>query len=72
VRKAKAERDRLAEELARVYPPTDLLTRLEVRLPEYDHVAETFPSDRADQSLHIRILPRRARGNGLVADAHGS
>src|SRR5215831_9500195 len=44
----------------------------EVRLPEHDHVVETFPSDRADQSLRVRILPRRARGNGLVADAHGS
>ncbi len=41
----------------------------QVRLPKYDHVVETFPSDRADQSLHVRILPRRARGNGLVADA---
>jgi hypothetical protein len=43
----------------------------QVRLPKYDHVVETFPSDRADQSLHVPILPRRARGNGLVADAHG-
>jgi hypothetical protein len=31
-------------------------------------VVETFPSDRADQSLRVRILPRRAWGNGLVAD----
>src|SRR5262249_57939169 len=44
----------------------------EVRLPENDQVVETFPSDRADQSLRVCILPRRARGNGLVADAHGS
>jgi hypothetical protein len=43
-----------------------------VRLPEHDHVVETFPSDRADQFLRVRILPRRARGNGLVADANGS
>ena len=43
----------------------------QVRLPKHDHVVETFPSDRADQSLHASILPRRARGNGLVADAHG-
>src|SRR5262249_11905539 len=34
----------------------------EVPLPEHDHVVETFPSDRADQSLRVRILPRRARG----------
>ena len=42
----------------------------QVRLPKYDHVVETFRSDRADQSLRT-ILPRRARGNGLVADTHG-
>ena len=44
----------------------------QVRLPKYDHVVETFPSDRTDQSLDVRVLPRRARGDGLVADAHGS
>ena len=44
----------------------------QVRLPEHDYVVETFPSDRADQSLHVPILPRRARGNGLVADALGA
>jgi hypothetical protein len=37
----------------------------EVRLPEHDHVVETFPSDRADESLRVRILPRRARAMGL-------
>ena len=41
-------------------------------LPEYDHVVNTFPSDRADQSLRVPVLPRRAWSNGLVADAHGS
>jgi hypothetical protein len=25
----------------------------QVRLPKYDHVVETFPSDGADQSLHF-------------------
>jgi hypothetical protein len=25
--------------------------------PKYHHVVETFPSDRADQSLHVPILP---------------
>jgi hypothetical protein len=44
----------------------------QVRFPKYDHVVETFPSDRADQSLHVPILPRRARGDRLVADTHGS
>ena len=34
-------------------------------LPIYDHVVETFPSDCADQSLHVLILPRRPRGNRL-------
>jgi hypothetical protein len=43
-----------------------------MRLPKYDHVVETFPSDRADRSLHVPILPRRAWRNGLIADAHGS
>jgi SAM domain (Sterile alpha motif) len=41
-------------------------------LTEHNQVVETFPSDRADQSLRVPILPRRARGNRFVADAHGS
>ena len=41
-------------------------------LTEHNQVVETFPSDRADQSLRVPILPRRARSNRLVADAHGS
>ena len=41
-------------------------------LPEHDHVVEAFPSDRADQSLRVPILPRRACSNRLVADAHGA
>ncbi len=44
----------------------------QLRVPEHDHVVETFPSDRADQSLRVRILPRRACGNGLVTNTHGS
>src|SRR5262249_38428967 len=32
----------------------------QVRLPKYDHVVETFPSDGADQPLDVRILPRRS------------
>jgi hypothetical protein len=27
----------------------------QMRLPKYDHVVETFPSDRADQSLDVRV-----------------
>src|SRR5712671_122046 len=44
----------------------------QMHLTEHDHVVNTFPSDRADQSLRVPVLPRRARGNGLVADAHGA
>jgi hypothetical protein len=33
----------------------------QVSLPEHDHVVEAFPSDCADQSLRVRILPRRSR-----------
>src|SRR5262245_40417078 len=32
----------------------------QVRLPKYDQVVETFPSDRTDQSLDIWVLPRRS------------
>jgi hypothetical protein len=44
----------------------------QVRLPKYDHVVETFPSDRADQSLDVRVLPRRSRSSRLVPNAHGT
>ena len=37
----------------------------QVRLPEHDHVVETFPSDRADQSLCVRILPSEPGAMGL-------
>src|SRR4051812_10915543 len=30
-------------------------------LTEHNQVVETFPSDRADQSLRVPILPRRAQ-----------
>jgi hypothetical protein len=41
-------------------------------LPEYDHVVKTFSPDRADQSLRVPILPRRACSDQPVADAQGS
>ena len=41
-------------------------------LTEHNQVVETFPSDRADQSLRVAILPRRAHSNRFVADAHGA
>src|SRR5262245_53660705 len=44
----------------------------QVRLPKYDHVVETFPSDRADQSLDVRILPRGSGCSRLVPNAHGT
>ena len=40
-------------------------------LPEHDHMVETLASDRADQSLYVPVLPRRAGSDRLVADAHG-
>jgi hypothetical protein len=44
----------------------------QVRLPEYDHVVETFPADRADQPLDVRILPRRSGSDQHVPNAHGA
>src|SRR6266576_1260501 len=44
----------------------------QMRLPEYDHVVETFPSDRADQPLDVRVLPRRSGSGRLVPNAHGT
>src|SRR5215468_1076169 len=44
----------------------------QVRLPKYDHVVETFPSDRTDQSLAIRVLPRRSGCSRLVPNAHST
>ena len=41
-------------------------------LTEHNQVVETFPSDRANQSLRVPILPRRARSNRFVADTHGA
>jgi len=41
-------------------------------LTEHNQVVETFPSDRANQSLRIPILPRRAWSNRFVADTHRS
>src|SRR5262245_40991082 len=44
----------------------------QVRLPKYDQVVETFPADRADQSLDVRVLPRRSGSGRLVPNAHGT
>ena len=37
-----------------------------------DDMVDTLASDRSDQSFGEAVLPRRAWGNGLVADANGS
>ena len=36
-----------------------------------DDMVDTLASDRSDQSFGEAVLPRRAWGNWLVADAHG-
>src|SRR5262245_40519862 len=44
----------------------------QLRLPKYDHVVETFPSDRTHQPLDVRVLPRRSGRGRLVPNAHGA
>jgi hypothetical protein len=44
----------------------------QMRFAEYDHVVEAFPSDRADESLGIRILSRRSGRDRPVANAHSA
>jgi hypothetical protein len=36
-----------------------------------DGMVDTLATNRSDQSFREAVLPRRAWGNGLVADAHG-
>jgi hypothetical protein len=36
-----------------------------------DNMVDTLATNRSDQSFGEAVLPRRAWGNGLVADAHG-
>jgi hypothetical protein len=42
------------------------------RFAQDDHVVDALASDRADESFGEAVLPRRARGDERVADAHGS
>src|SRR5215813_11168168 len=44
----------------------------QMRLAQHDDVVHALATDRSDQPLGKRILPRRARCNGLVANPHGS
>ena len=37
---------------------------------ENDDVVEALPADRSDQTLAVRILPRRAWGRDDILDAH--
>jgi hypothetical protein len=43
----------------------------QVRFAEHNHMVETFPSDRADQSLDVHILPRRSGCDRPIAHAYG-
>src|SRR5262249_13680340 len=44
----------------------------QMRLPEHDHVVETFPADCADQPLDVRVLPRRSGRDRPVPNAYGA
>src|SRR5919106_1738206 len=41
----------------------------QVRLAQHNDVVDALATDRSDQPLGEAVLPRRAWGNGLVADA---
>jgi hypothetical protein len=44
----------------------------QMRFAQNDDMVHALAPDRSNQPLGKRILPRRARCNGFVADAHGS
>jgi hypothetical protein len=44
----------------------------QVRFAEDNHMVDALASDRSDQPFGEAVLPRRAWGDGLVADAHGA
>src|SRR6266566_9656059 len=44
----------------------------QVRFAQNNHMVDALASDRSDQPFGEAVLPRRARGDGLVTDAHGS
>jgi len=43
-----------------------------VSLSKHDQEVDAFPSDRADQSLRVPILPWRPGRDRLVPNAHGA
>ena len=42
----------------------------EVRFAQDNHMVDALASDRSDQPFCEAVLPRRARGDGLVTNAH--
>lgn len=44
---------------------------LEVAFADDDHLIQALPADGSDESFDVRILPRRARCNGLLFDPEG-
>src|SRR6516162_6407059 len=44
----------------------------QMALVEDDDVIQTFPADRTDQTLRIRVLPRRSRRGDDFRDPHRS
>jgi hypothetical protein len=43
----------------------------QVSFAQDNHMVDALASDRSDQPFGEAVLPRRAWGNGLIADAHG-
>ena len=44
----------------------------QLRRVDHDHVVQTLAAEGADQSLHIRVLPRARRTRDHLADTHAS
>ena len=44
----------------------------QVRFPEYDHVVQALPADRANEPLNVSVLPGRSERNRPISDAHGA
>ncbi len=43
---------------------------LKVNLAQHDHVVQAFAADGANDSLSVRVLPRRSRRSGDFVDSH--
>ena len=44
----------------------------QVRFPEYDHVVQALPADRANEPLNVSVLPGRSERNRPISNAHGA